>query len=153
MLSLRFLPLFFRFLSSVLGNCLASGLTSALASLTLLSTHLLFSFQIHMISIFHISNDHHAHLILNVISQAIHVSGTFSSSLSPMTCSYVYLVELFIVFFHGHQLLSQILHPLKQSNLIILGYEFGLHLRNHSIPTLNFLLAFATSVSLQFIPP
>jgi hypothetical protein len=153
MLSLRFLSLFFIFLSSVLGNCFASGLTSTSASLTLFSAQLLFSFQSHLISIFHSPKGHHAHLILNVISQTIHVSGNLFIIAFPMTCSDVYPVELFSVFFHCHQLLSQILHPPKQSDLIILGYKFGFHLCNHSIPALDFLLALAASVSLQFIPP
>jgi hypothetical protein len=84
-LSLRFLPFFFWFLVSILGNYLASGLTSSLASLTFLVVQILLNFQSHMISIFHHSDGHHAHLILNFVSQTIHVPSNFFIIAFPMT--------------------------------------------------------------------
>jgi hypothetical protein len=85
MLSLRFLPFFFRFLSSVLGNCFASRLNSTLASLTLLPAQLLFGFHSYLIIIFYSPKGHHSHLILNFISQTIHVSGNLllASEVTP----------------------------------------------------------------------
>jgi hypothetical protein len=78
-----------------------------------------------MISIFHCSDGYHAHLILDIISQAIHISGNFFIIALPMTCPDVQFVEFFSVFFHCHQLLSQVLHPPEQSNLIISRDEFS----------------------------
>jgi hypothetical protein len=52
----------------------------------------------------------------------------------PMTFLDVLLVEFFSVFFHCHQLLSQVLHPPKQSNLVISGDEFRLHIRDNPQP-------------------
>jgi hypothetical protein len=147
-LNLRFIPLFLGFLISILGNLFASWLTFALASLTLFLSQLLFIPYSHLIRIFHHSDGLHAHLILNVISQTIHVPSNLFIIAFAMTYPNVQLVEFFSVLLHYHQLLPQILHSPKQSNLVIHGNEFYLHLRDHPIQTLDFLLAFAASVIL-----
>jgi hypothetical protein len=46
-----------------------------------------------MIRILHISKGYHAHLILNAISQTIHVPGNLFIITFPMTYPDVYLVE------------------------------------------------------------
>ena len=81
------LPFLLGLLIFVLGNWFASGLTSTSAPLTLFSAQLLFRFQSHLIIIFHHSDGYHAHLILDVISQAIHVSGNFFIIAFLKTCS------------------------------------------------------------------
>jgi hypothetical protein len=123
-------------------------MTSASAPLTFFSAHLLFIFQSHLISIFHRSDGYHAHLILDIISQAIHVSGNFFIIALLMICPDVQSIEFLSVFFNCHQLLSQVMHSPEQSNLIIPGDEFRLHLRDHPVPALDLLLALAAPVSL-----
>jgi hypothetical protein len=70
-----------------------------------------------------------------------------------MTCPDVQFIEFLSVFFHCHQLLSQVLHSPEQSNLVISGDEFCLQLCDHSVPVLDILLSLTASVSLYFIPP
>jgi hypothetical protein len=135
-------------LYSVLGNCFSSALTSTSSPLTLLSGQFFFSLQRDLIRIFHISNCHHAHLILNVISQTIHVSGDLFIITLMMTCSDVESIKFLSVFLHCHPLLSQILHPSKQIDLVISGYKLGFHLGNHPIPSFDSFLAFAMPISL-----
>jgi hypothetical protein len=151
---MRFLFFLLRLLYSILGNCFASTLrTSASASLTLFLGQFLFNLQRNMISIFHISNRHHSHLIYNFISQTIHVPGDLLIITFSMNFSNVYPVELLSVFLHYHPLLSKIFHSSKQIDLVISGYKFGFHVCNHSVPAFDFFLSFAMPVSLQFIPP
>jgi hypothetical protein len=131
-MSLRIFPVILGLLVSFLGNCLASWLTPTFPSLTLLTAQLLFSFQSHLISILHSSDGYHAHLILDIVSQAIHIPGNFLIITLSMTCFDVQLIEFLCVFFNCHQLLSQVLYPPEQSDLIISWDELCLHLCNHS---------------------
>jgi hypothetical protein len=150
---MRFFFFILRILYSILGNFFASSLTSTSSPLTFLSSQFLFSFQSDLIRIFHISNCHHDHIILNFISLSIHVSGDLFIITLVMTFSDFDPVKFLYVFFHCHPLLSKIMHSSKHINLVISRYKFGFHLRDHPLPTFDSLFSFAISISLQFIPP
>jgi hypothetical protein len=106
-----------------------------------------------MISILYSLDGYHAQLILNVISQTIQISSNLLIIALPMTFSDVQSIEFLSVFFHHHQLLSQVLHSPKQVNLVVPWDELFLHLRNNSIPYFNLFLAFGTSIYLKRVPP
>jgi hypothetical protein len=110
---MRFLFFILGIFYSILGNLFASSLTSTSAPLTLPLSQFLFCFQSNLICIFYILDCHHAHLILNLISQTIHISNDLLIITLTMTSSNVYHVKLLSVFLHCHPFLSQIMHSLE----------------------------------------